>query len=204
MQEHLAERCPLCGCEHEPELHAFVRRSYRQGGWENDERQWIRVVRVVCRTNKRRRKEGGEQLQYTLTILPGFLIPYSTVGVDEAHAAVESYIGERRVNQVGAAMLMGCVDPASFRLFYRRVGQRIQGWVGVLAQVVLALGGQITEEARAEGREMLEAQWVWYELLVRQWLGILGRLPDMHPILHPMRWWYVYAWLAGARTGLGP
>jgi hypothetical protein len=163
---------------------------------------------VICPNNKRRREErgeeGGEPPAYTLTLLPGFLIRHSTVLVEAVQQALESYLGEGKVGQTGAAMVMGCVDPESFRLFYRRMCRRIGGWVQMVLQIVLALGGEITEELQAPQREGVQAQWVWYVLLVRQWLEALERLPGREPMLRPMRWWYVYARLAAVQMGLGP
>jgi len=48
-------------------------------------------------------KEGKKE-QYTITILPGFLIPYSRIPVELVHKAAGEYITIQRVNQTGAAL----------------------------------------------------------------------------------------------------
>lgn len=53
-----------------------------------------RVPRIFCEINYHKRLKTGELKQYTLTILPGFLIPYSTVPLDPVHQALASYISE--------------------------------------------------------------------------------------------------------------
>jgi hypothetical protein len=79
------------------------------------------VVRIYCTVNYRIRKQTGEMIQYTLTILPGFLIPYSIIPADPIHQALESYITKGEIKQVGAALKMRCLSASSFRLFYSRV-----------------------------------------------------------------------------------
>jgi len=205
--ENLATRCPLCGGEHPGKFFAFAERSY----WEQLDgsakaRIVIEVPRLICGVNKQKRRDSGESLQYTLRILPGFLIPHSRVVVDKVHEALESFIGHAGATRVATTLRMGCVNPLSFWLFLQRVRDRITRWLDVLVRLIGELGGEIAEhqQARATVSEPLAAQWKWFHLLVAELVRAYSRLPGTQPILEGLRWHYVYALMSRHQMGLGP
>jgi len=63
----------------------------------------IKVPRFFCENNYRERVKTGEKKQYTLTILPGFLVPYSIIPLDVIHEAVDRYINESVATQQASA-----------------------------------------------------------------------------------------------------
>jgi len=158
----------------------------------------------VCAENKRCREERGEPLQYTVTILPGFLISYSTILVDAVHLGLESYLGKRTVTQMGAALLMGCRTPRSFRLFYLRVCRRMYLWTGLLMQLVTMLGGSLAQERQTDGTDQIHGGWMWFSHLAEEYLRLYGRVPEAALILETLQWQYFYALFAAHRMGLGP
>lgn len=202
MLEALARECPLCGERHSPKFSEFVPRSYRDP--EKRSTVWILVPRVKCLPNKRRRKDGDASFQYMLRVLPGFLIPYSRVVVDAVQGALGAYLGQEEVNEVGAALRMGCLNPLSFRLFYRRVCDRIATWITFIGECVLTLGGTVSSQQPPTATPGLRAQWVWYARLVSEWLRVHDRHPGSSVILRPLWCQYVYAALARRQMGLGP
>ena len=202
--EYLGTRCPLCGGEHPPKFHTFAARSYRLGKTDPEGKEHILVPRLICEPNKQRRKQTGELVQYTIRILPGFLIPYSRVVVDAVQEALDSWLSEQAVSQIGAALRMGCLSPLSFRLFYHRVRKRIAAWLIVLVELVGELGGEIAEHGGAADHEPFRAQWMWFHLLVAEYLRAYARLPETQPILESMRWQHLYALLSHHQMGLGP
>jgi hypothetical protein len=141
--------CPLCGEKHPPRFHCFASRTYRKEATELDEEGFAKVLteapRFLCEPNREVRKHTGEPKQYTLTILPGFLIPHSRILVQRVHGALEGYITDSGLNQVGAALRMGCLSPASFCLFFSRARERLGTWTGALTQWIVALGGTVAE-----------------------------------------------------------
>jgi len=200
--EALAGGCPLCGERHPPKFFAFVLRSY----WDLEKRStvWILVPRVICLPNKRRKQEGEASPRYTLRVLPGFLIPYSRVVVDAVQGALGAYLGRQEVHEVGAALRMGCLNPSSFRLFTRRVRQRIAAWITFVGELVLSLGGTVSAQQPPAATPGLGAQWAWYARLVSEWLRVHDRQPGSSVVLRPLWWQYVYAALARRQMGLGP
>lgn len=205
VMEYLGTRCPLCGGEHPPKFYAFAARSYRLGKTDPEGMEHILVPRLICEPNKQWRAQTGELLKYTIRILPGFLIPYSRIVVDAVQEALDSWLSKEAVSQVGAALRMGCLSPLSFRLFYHRVRKRIAEWLIVLVQLVAELGGEIAEHGGAAAiHEPLRAQWMWFHLLVAEYLRAYARLPETQPILEPMRWQYLYALLSHHQMSLGP
>jgi hypothetical protein len=200
--EALAGECPLCGERHLPKFYAFVLRSYRDP--EQGCTVWIPVPRIICPPNKERRQAGDPSLQYTLRVLPGFLIPYSRVVVDAVQGALRGYLGQRELNEDGAAFRMGCLNPSSFRLFYRRVRRRIGAWISFIGELLLSLGGTISSQQPPAASPGLGAQWAWYTRLALEWLRVHDRQPGSSVILRPLWWQYVYAALARRQMGLGP
>ena len=202
MLEALGGACPLCGEGHPPKFYAFVNRSYRD--LEKGSTEWILVPRVICLLNKLRRQEGDASVQYTLRVLPGFLIPYSRVVVDAVQGALEAYLGRQEVTGPGATFRMGCLNPSSFRLFTRRVRERIGPWISFIGEIVLSLGGTVSAQQPPAAASGLRAQWAWYAPLVCEWLRVHERQPGSAVILGPLWWQYVYAALARRQMGLGP
>ena len=164
-----------------------------------------KVVRVFCEVSYRIRKQTGEPKQYTLTILPGFLIPYSVIPVDPVHKALDSYITKSELTQVGAALKMLCLSPASFRLFYLRVHRRLESWTALLLALVLALGGKIKKMDVGDARlRELQAQWGWFVLLSSEYMRLYSRLPSTQIIARKYLHQHIHAVLSRQRMGLGP
>jgi hypothetical protein len=206
MDELSRGECPVCGERHRPKFHCFVHRTYRRDPKEEGEEiAAIYVVRIFCEINYRIRKSTGEPKQYTLTILPGFLIPHSRIPVDPVHQALDDYITKGGLKQQGAAMEMRCLSAASFRLFYLRIRSRIDGWTDWLVQLVLALGGRVKDADvdHVQSREP-EARWSWFVLLASEYVRLYSRLPSAEVIARRYLWQHIYAALSRHRMGLGP
>jgi hypothetical protein len=205
MEELSRGSCPICGGRHPSKFHCFVERTYRKDSNEEEDIATIEVVRIFCEINYRIRKNTGEPRQYTLTILPGFLIPHSRIPVDPVHQALDRYMAEGWLKQQGAAMKMRCVSAASFRLFYLRMRSRIDGWTDLLVQLVLALGGKVkdaeVDHIQSRGSE---ARWSWFVLLATEYVRLYSRLPSVEVIARRYLWQHIYAALSRHRMGLGP
>ena len=206
MDELSDGECTLCGERHPPKFHCFFRRTYRRDPKEEgEEAATIEVVRIFCEVNYRIRKQTGEPKQYTLTILPGFLIPYSVIPVDPVHEALDIYITEGGLVQVGAALKMRCLSAASFRLFYSRVCRRLESWTALFLQLVLTLGGKIKEADVGQERcRELQAQWGWFVLLASEYVRLYSRLPATEVIAGKFLQQHIYAVLSRKQMSLGP
>ena len=179
--------------------------------YENDDGHIIVVIlvpRFFCEPNYLRRQKTGEKIQYTITILPGFLISYSTIPVDSVHGAIGSYITQPGLKQVGAARRMNCLSEISFRLFFSRVRKRLEDWIALLSQLIIILEGQVkkADVGRAARRESqgLKAQWVWFVLLADECVRLYARIPDAQVVPQRFLWQYIYCLLSRHRMGLGP
>lgn len=78
-------------------------------------------MRIFCKNNYRKRIETKESLQYTITILPGFLMPYSRVRIDLLFTAFTYYLSGKIRNQYEAALFICCDSRHSFALYYKRI-----------------------------------------------------------------------------------
>ena len=137
LQEALKDECPLCLQPHPVQIHTYVDRTYRDPEQQENGKDYavvsIVVPRLHCIVNHRLSKHDGKQLQYTITVLPAFLAPYSVILVDKIHQAVDGYIGQKPecCTHQEAAFKIGCEDPVSEVLPVdfspRRVGQSLVG-----------------------------------------------------------------------------
>lgn len=103
----------------------YVQRKIKK---TEDEEISINVIRIFCQLNYRKRIETEEAIQYTITILPGFLMPYSRVRVDLLFTAFTYYINGRFSNQYESALYISCSSRHSFSLYYKRIVNRIGVW----------------------------------------------------------------------------
>ena len=93
----------------------------------------IKVIRILCIGNLEKRIRTGELLQYTITILPAFLIPHSRIPVSAVFNAIDYYI-TRKSNQFEAAQILYCESNHSFALFFKRIGAHIDDWNNLLSK----------------------------------------------------------------------
>ena len=165
------------------------------------------VPRLYCSVNQRLRKHDGKPLQYTITVLPAFLAPHSVILVDKLHKAVEDYIKQNPdcCTYQEAALQIGCDEPVSFVLYFRRIKLRLPAWIVVLSVLALTLGAQIKQaDVRNTPQTDLEGQWRWFTYLAATYLAAYGKIPGTKVIAQPLRWQYIYALLGRRSMGLGP
>ena len=124
-----------CHKHHKPKFHCYAGRTFRYGSIVGA-KITTRVLRFICEARHLIRKQTAEALQYTITILPNFLISYSTVPVDPVYSAVAGYLGTSGLTQVGAAQWMSCLGAITFRVFFSRIRNRIEGWITLLVGLV--------------------------------------------------------------------
>jgi len=127
--------------------------------------------------------------------------------VDKIHEAVHGYIGEKPecCSHQQAALKIGCDDPVSFVLYFRRVKQRLSAWIVALTVLAVTLGAQIKQaDVRTAPQTDLKGQWRWFRYLVSTYLVAYGKIPGTRVIAQPLRWQYMYAVLGRRRMGLGP
>lgn len=99
---------------------------------------------------------------------------------------------------------MGCLNPLSFQLFYRRVQQRIAEWILVVIQLVLALGSAVPQQSGPNASSELRLQWWRFETLGEEHLRLYSRIPGTTVMNEQQGWRYLYALLSRRRMGLGP
>jgi len=123
--------CFLCGNIHKPEIHQIVDRNISP-----DNSKKIKVIRFICQPNLETRKETGERLQYTITLLPGFLVPHSRVPVENIYKALDIYLSNEDTIQQEAALIINCQSRHSFRLYYKRFCNLVEKWITFLYKVL--------------------------------------------------------------------
>jgi hypothetical protein len=102
--------CPLCGDIHEPQIHALLKRKYRDTTTTTNQVILIPVVR--CPSAK------AKGLAYTKRILPPFLHPFCVIRLDCAMDHLRQY-PEGHVGCAEACSMLGAGDPRTARRHLR-------------------------------------------------------------------------------------
>lgn len=203
------DKCLLCGKKHPVKIHTYVDRSYedpqqkekKEGETKRENMVIIVVPRLYCPVNHRRRKDSGEPKQYTITVLPGFLVPYSRILVDTIHAALHGYLlhGDAQGRSYEqAAYTMNCAQPVSFARYLARVKLRLPAWIVTLTDLLVDLGVEITQaDEHGHGGQDLRRQWMCF-------LYLVTKIVQARVVAEPLRWQYVYGMFSYQRMGLGP
>ena len=154
------------------------------------------VIRILCKDNHKIRKETGEEIQYTITVLPGFLIPHSRVVIPNLFRALEEYFNGE-ITQQQAALLMNCNSRHSFALFYRRFSLFSHKWLSFLSEVF--------HQQKLESTAFQDINRKWNQLIAlisRLKIGqIIKTSPRGDMIL---RFEYAHSFFDGNKMGLGP
>jgi hypothetical protein len=175
------EGCPLCHKYHEVKFYVFVLRGVRIS---EETSITIRVVRILCEYNLKKRKETKEHLQYTITVLPAPLVPHSRIPVNVIFSAVTRYMNGTVANQYEAALLIFCASRHSFRLYYKRIISRHPDWYEFFSG--------IRDETLPEPAQ---ESWIVFVILVKEYAWP-----------YHSKWWesYAHAVLCLNGMGLGP
>ena len=183
--------CCLCGEIHEVKIHQFVDRNISP-----DNSRVLIVIRIICNSNFKKREETGEKLQYTITMLPGFLIPHSRVPLPDIYKAMDEYLSGRETIQQEAALIMDCQSRHSFRLYYNRFCNLASKWISFLSTVFPEI---IEKEIVVE----IGGKWKQFgEILKGLTVKIIEGFPDSSGLCR--RFEYAHTILSGYKMGLGP
>jgi hypothetical protein len=196
--------CSLCGKRHKPTFFIFVERTYRKAKGDT---VVILVPRLLCEPHKQLRKEKGIKKQYTITILPGFLVPHSRIPLDEIVESADRSLSPPGVNEQQAAFLMFCEDVKSFRLHFSRIRERLGRWVLFLTECILALNGVVAPDGVAEVGSYIHpllAKWERFKKLVELYMDCYLALPGTGPITAAFYTQYIHAKFCQYGMGLGP
>ena len=98
----------------------------------------IEVVRIVCPVRKRLRHKTNSHRQYTLTILPAFLIPHARVTFSGLSQAIPLYLEGRDPDLV--LNTLSADDPRTFALHFGRVTDRGPDWNLNIARWLIEAG----------------------------------------------------------------
>jgi len=155
------------------------------------------VIRIRCRENKKKREETGEKFQYTITILPGFLIPHSRVTIPALFEAFEGYCNEG-ITQQQATLLMNCSSRHSFNLYYKRFSSLCYKWITFLTKSL-----QLHKLETKEKPDDLKKKWNEFTSRIIK-LKIDHIFKTSVPVKMFFRFEYVHSLLDGNKMGLGP
>lgn len=197
------EPCFLCGKIHPPKFYVFTSRSFIK---DNDKKN-ILVMRILCEPNFILRKEKKIKKQYTLTILPSFLIPFSRIPLDPIIKSIDKYITDPEVSMDDAVSLMGAENIKTFRLHFSRIRKLLNKWISFLAGQIIELSGKIEVEKADQIKKYtapLLSRWTCFRQIAAQYLQLYFSLPGTGSIPETKHDQFIHCRLAGAGMSLGP
>ena len=204
--EILGARCCLLCHKYHP-VRIFQRRP-RHVKTDIGYQKTIKIFRVLCIDNLSERRKTGKPLQYTVTILPSFLVPYSRIQVNKIFSAIKYYITANQPTLLKAAFLMDCVNISSFRRYYLRFLIHINNWILFIIQITIALGGESKQEEIKEikGREEngIKHRWHRFQNYKKKYFYIHSQIPNNIIVIEKLQNQYLHVLFCGNRMGLGP
>lgn len=141
------------------------------------------VFRIFCRYNYRQRQTTGIKLQYTITVLPGFLRPYSRIPTHILFAACQLY-ATTRCSYLEAAFSMHCTSALSFRLYWIRFRRKYNVFFLAFVQQIIHITGQLPDTFDRyfpTPRDAPSRKWRKLCALGRQLINAYHRLPNTSP-----------------------
>ncbi len=165
------------------------------------------MPRFFCENNYKERKLTGKKKQYTITILPGFLVPYSIIPLDDIQEATNRYINNPETNQQTAAFSMHCENTLSFRLHFSRIKNRLSEWIVFITRLLIDLGGELKGENIKNVQHYenpLQANWKRFKTLVIDYFQLYSRIPGAQVIKERFYYQYIHSVLCINKMGLGP
>ena len=165
------------------------------------------VLRIFCKTNYAKRKESKIKYQYTITILPSFLHPYSHITIHSIAFAIDEYLNGKSKNYVEAAMDMCAESDRTFRTYYYRVRKRVQKWISLL----ISLSGQLNYNSGFERipdtkSKNMKKLWDQFNLTAQEYFCACESLKIPAGIVMQKQLYrqFVFSILITNGTGLGP
>jgi hypothetical protein len=165
----------------------------------------IDVFRILCKPSKRIRIKTGNRRQYTLTVLPAFLIPYARVTFRALSEAIPLHLQgcdpDLVLNNLSAD------DPRTFALHFGRVTMLAPRWNLAITGWLIATG--MTAEPHGSVDIFVRSRkdnhpWETFVGLASAFCGRLASIGRIGVILGSEQPLPVHARLTYAGMGLGP
>lgn len=164
-------------------------------------REDIIVIRIRCEANFLERQETGEKIQYTIRILPGFLIPHSRVPVSEIFEAFDAYLN-KDMTQQEAALFMNCDSRHSFRLYFLRLSNLISQWISHLQTTLQIHTENKGDRDKPEEISVIKKKWKQVGIIIGSMN--IGKETESWISVNTYRFEYAHTILVGCKMGLGP
>lgn len=148
-------------------------------------------------------------MQYTITVLPSFLIPYSRVLFDKVIEAVDDHLVNGKT-QSESLDKMGCINILTFRLHFSRVIKLLPEWIELLSRWIIDLGDSIKNQTLSEtfpsdkGIKKNCLRWNQFKELLELFVVSYNRIPKTGIILKPFYFQFVHARFVLNGMPLGP
>lgn len=198
----------MCGKIHNIHIHSVVIRSYSNS---KKEKFNIRVVRIFCYNNYKRNNESSDKkFQYTKTILPAYLIPYSTKSIALIINGIEYYLSNPNKTLITYAFQINANDPRTFKRYLDLLQKRIDVWIIFIINMIAKLNIAI-KESTISYKTVLHSikhdfhkKWDYFTKLIKLFLDGYDSLKNDLILTNEKIFPYVHMKLCQNHMGLGP
>lgn len=196
--------CHLCNQYHPVKIFCFLERYYLS---DLKIKTKISIFRIICYNNFNKNKKEGLRRQYTLTILPCFLTPYSLVPVNLILNSIQQFITNSNVTLKEAAIMMNCTNSLSFKLYYLRFQKHVNDWIMIIIQLLILIDGACRQEKIKEINVKdndTRQNWNNFKKYLDAYFNHLSKLPDFPVIIEEQKYPYIHIHFCHIKMGLGP
>lgn len=198
-----AQLCPLCGQNHSPSIHDFRPRILLTKVFFEFK---FTILRIICHDCKALRKQTGDAIQYTLTILPPFIGPYARIAVGTLFKAF-SHLAKGASPDIVAGLVSRAADTRPLNRYLSRFLQRAPAWTLHLCQWLIQSGVALpSPELLNLGRKKTSITDLWniFDTLAKRFCQNHEKSNPDTIILLGFQTIFVHARLSYAGMDLGP
>ena len=153
----------------------------------------------MCPIKLKKRRQEKKKNQYTLTILPWFLLPHSRILLPIILKAFQNYIDDPKCTQIQAAFIMGCESILTFRLYYMRIQAMIQTGLIWFETQIKEISYRIEETTMKDLLPLtddIKTHWNQFNEQKEVYLKVKSSIPGVEPLLEEQYDSYIWSELS--------
>ena len=198
-----AQLCPLCGQNHSPSIHDFRPRILLTKVFVEFK---FTILRIICHDCKVLRKQTGEAIQYTLTILPPFIGPYARIALRTLFKAFSCLSKGAPFDDV-AGWISKTGDTRPFNRYLSRFLNRTPAWILRLCQWLIQSGVMLPSPELSklgEKKQDMTDLWNIFTILAKLFCQYHEKSNSDSIILLDFQTIFIHARLSYSGMDLGP
>jgi hypothetical protein len=143
------------------------------------------------------------KLQYTITILPGFIQPFARKTTESIINANIDYINNK-ICQQEAAFNIGYENRSSFAKYYMRINERIDSWILLLTKKISEITNTNNFTPKPFIKKSIQEKWGLFTGLTNKYFKVIDNIVTNLIIFKSDTLSCILALFSSSIKGLGP